>query len=149
MNMIKLKKEFRDNWLAALRSGDYLQIREYLYSEEEDKPGYCCLGVACRVVGLNKDQINQIPQITTLTASLQYNIVNNIENVSFSKFEHKLINLNDGLSQRMYINYYNDGYKFPKALKERIENCFERGDNFYYCSFDEIADFIELNTIPV
>ncbi len=35
-------------WIAALRSGEYAQDRQQLKTER----GYCCLGVACMVLGL-------------------------------------------------------------------------------------------------
>lgn len=43
-------------WVAALRSGEYKQTKEYLH----DPNGYCCLGVACDVAsksGLNLEVI--------------------------------------------------------------------------------------------
>jgi len=42
-------RENRANWIAALRSGNYLQARQALrrlLSTEPEKVGYCCLGVA-------------------------------------------------------------------------------------------------------
>ena len=37
--------EFKDNWIKALRSGEYGQIRFQLKRAE----GYCCLGVAAEI----------------------------------------------------------------------------------------------------
>lgn len=42
------KRENIRKWVKALRSGKYQQIRGRLY----DGTGYCCLGVACDVLGL-------------------------------------------------------------------------------------------------
>lgn len=42
----------QEKWLAALESGNYKQGQEYLYQPEI---GYCCLGVACDLVGLKPD----------------------------------------------------------------------------------------------
>lgn len=44
----KLDPEFKARWIAALRSGDYLQTKEVMH----DGTGYCCLGVACVVAGI-------------------------------------------------------------------------------------------------
>lgn len=44
--MLKMKREHRDKWLAALRSGEYEQTTGALH----DKNGYCCLGVFCDVM---------------------------------------------------------------------------------------------------
>lgn len=41
VNIKELKK-----WIAALDSGEYKQTRGYL----QDEVGYCCLGVACKVL---------------------------------------------------------------------------------------------------
>lgn len=45
----KEQLELRQKWLAALRSGKYEQAKGYLYNGT----GYCCLGVACVVAGLD------------------------------------------------------------------------------------------------
>lgn len=41
----KLPEKFKKDWVAALRSGEYTQVPDYLHSDK----GYCCLGVACEV----------------------------------------------------------------------------------------------------
>lgn len=42
-------------WATALRSGEYKQTRSYL----QDKKGFCCLGVACKLfIPKNKLQYN-------------------------------------------------------------------------------------------
>jgi len=43
----KLKKEFAENWIKALRSGKYKQGDGYLFHKETNS--YCCLGVACKI----------------------------------------------------------------------------------------------------
>lgn len=40
--------KLKADWVNALRSGEYKQTRETLY----DGAGYCCLGVLCKVAGL-------------------------------------------------------------------------------------------------
>lgn len=45
-----MKKELKERWVAALRSGEYKQTREYLCDEQ----GWCCLGVLCNLVDKNK-----------------------------------------------------------------------------------------------
>ena len=42
-----MKQEWKDKWVAALRSGDYEQGREGL---RDYKNRYCCLGVLCDIV---------------------------------------------------------------------------------------------------
>lgn len=48
---LKLPKVFKKKWVAALRSGKYKQGQYRLHDTAEQ--GYCCLGVACRVAGVN------------------------------------------------------------------------------------------------
>lgn len=43
--MENLPKEFKDKWIAALRSGEYKQGRTAL----ENNGVFCCLGVACKI----------------------------------------------------------------------------------------------------
>lgn len=48
----KLPKKFKNEWLKALRSGDYKQAQGGLKIELENRiVGYCCLGVAGEIVG--------------------------------------------------------------------------------------------------
>lgn len=46
-----MPKNIKDKWVAALRSGDYKQGREWLVVDDK----YCCLGVLCDVVKDNFD----------------------------------------------------------------------------------------------
>ena len=48
-----MSKQLKKQWVAALRSGKYMQTTGYLKKKEEDgKCAYCCLGVLCSVAGL-------------------------------------------------------------------------------------------------
>lgn len=45
-----LNPEIKATWVAALRSGEYPQVKETLRSYDgRDVKGYCCLGVLCEV----------------------------------------------------------------------------------------------------
>lgn len=44
----KLPTEFKQKWVAALRSGEYKQGQSLLLNGDNE---YCCLGVACKVAG--------------------------------------------------------------------------------------------------
>jgi hypothetical protein len=41
-----MNKTLKDKWVAALRSGQYRQAKEYLHVPNL---GYCCLGVLCDI----------------------------------------------------------------------------------------------------
>lgn len=48
----KLPEQFKNQWVEALRSGNYEQGRVYLYNKSYSGPAtYCCLGVACSILG--------------------------------------------------------------------------------------------------
>lgn len=49
-----MKKEVKDKWIKALRSGKYKQTRGRLHNQNGG--GYCCLGVLCEVTGLEYDK---------------------------------------------------------------------------------------------
>lgn len=49
MSYPKLNPEFKVRWLAALRSGEYKQGKDYLRKNDS----FCCLGVACNLIDPN------------------------------------------------------------------------------------------------
>ena len=55
-----LSQEFVDDWADALESGDYEQGSYKLYHKNTAnlKEDYCCLGVACVVLGVFRDDIH-------------------------------------------------------------------------------------------
>lgn len=63
----KLPEDFKKKWVAALRSGEYKQGKGTLYRENNDT--HCCLGVACRIAGMENDTIAALDYIP-----IRYNI---------------------------------------------------------------------------
>jgi hypothetical protein len=56
-----VNKQLRDEWVKALRSGEYKQIQGLLTDiNESGERGYCCLGVLCRVAGLPIARITKL-----------------------------------------------------------------------------------------
>lgn len=53
----RLPKEFAEKWIQALRSGNYKRGRGRLYNES--KNNYCCLGVACSILGVEDNLLNE------------------------------------------------------------------------------------------
>lgn len=51
---MKLDPDFKATWLKALRSNRYQQTKGTLRQKFEKGYGYCCLGVACNLVGNGK-----------------------------------------------------------------------------------------------
>jgi len=56
LELPKLNKKFKKKWVDALRSGKYAQTDAYLYNRHVD--GYCCLGVACKVMGIDVKELS-------------------------------------------------------------------------------------------
>ena len=58
-----LPKEFKEKWIKALKSGNYVQGSGSLRKEMDNTnntssmPTYCCLGVACSVAGVPEEYI--------------------------------------------------------------------------------------------
>lgn len=46
-----MKRELRDRWVEALRSGDYEQGQSFLRNGNK----FCCLGVLCEVAGVPRE----------------------------------------------------------------------------------------------
>lgn len=46
-----MNKEIKEKWLAALRSGQYVQGQNHLHSLEDGQHKFCCLGVLCDIMG--------------------------------------------------------------------------------------------------
>lgn len=101
--MEKLPKEFKDKWIAALRSGKYEQGKSALESNGK----FCCLGVACRVVEVETyvvdemtGQLNELEYIPDNEAIPRF-IIGATETAAF------LSTMNDG-----------DGIVPPKSFSE-------------------------------
>ena len=51
----KLPPKFKEKWLEALRSGKYKQDKTFagllINKDKDKKETFCCLGVACRIMG--------------------------------------------------------------------------------------------------
>lgn len=47
-----MRKEIKDKWLEALKSGKFIQTIGKLRREEDGEVSYCCLGVLDKLCGL-------------------------------------------------------------------------------------------------
>jgi hypothetical protein len=55
-----MDQNLKEDWVKALRSGEYKQGEDLLYRSETDS--YCCLGVLCKVAGKDLYAENIPPQ---------------------------------------------------------------------------------------
>ncbi len=44
-----MNKAIKKKWIAALRSGDYVQGKKRLRTNKDGKTSFCCLGVLCNL----------------------------------------------------------------------------------------------------
>lgn len=122
----RLPKEIANEWLEALRSGNYNQTHGTLYNPNMD--AYCCLGVICRI----KYPLHY----------LKSNGFNNKNNFEYAGIIEKDRN------NPSCLKY--DLKKIPKELKGTIKDnklvsiLTEMNDEKGY-DFIEIADWIEKN----
>lgn len=97
-----MKKEWADKWVAALRSGDYMQARGRMFRKHPNAgifpfdeyitpAGYCCLGVLECIVSGNKEPSNSI-----LSDPTQKEISNHRFTYHFRGML-KLVHMNDNL----------------------------------------------------
>jgi hypothetical protein len=95
-----MKKKLKQRWVAALRSGEYHQAKEYLHVPSV---GYCCLGVLCDIVDdtkwVDKDRTAYTFDNNTYTYS-RYPTQNWLDNVGLpDKQADYLTILNDKENQ--------------------------------------------------
>lgn len=91
-----MKKKLRDEWVRALRSGKYNQIRAELTSHnDEGKRGYCCLGVLCRVAGLPLARIEGLCDLDEKPAVRKVRDLAGLGRDFRGELQQKLAKLND------------------------------------------------------
>lgn len=90
-----MNKEIKAKWLAALRSGDYMQYRGQLRHTAYGETGelkYCCLGVLCDVYN-SKQWEGNIYESATCTLSTHMQQVTELGRGNIEE----LIHLNDAV----------------------------------------------------
>ena len=113
-------KKNRENWVAALRSGEYEQGRSRLMTVEGDKRSFCCLGVLCDIVTPSQKEEWSIEEIGEITLGSCGG-----ERLMLPPHVQHLVGLKAGIPGE--LGKLNDGH----------------GSCLHPHSFDEIADFIE------
>lgn len=101
----KLPEPFKSEWIAALRSGKYIQTRSVLYNYEEskdDKLAMCCLGVAEHICGTPLENLRH----TTIPSNLRIDgkrggkspaLLQETWDDTFNNIVSKLAQMNDGI----------------------------------------------------
>jgi hypothetical protein len=89
-----MKKEWKDKWVAALRSGDYKQGYFDLVDLDNE---YCCLGVLCDIVSTSKPVDGNWTEFneSMWNNGLIPDIVGDTTGLDDSKDHHTLVKFND------------------------------------------------------
>ena len=117
-----LSQEFVDDWADALESGDYEQGQYKLYHKNKAnlKEDYCCLGVACVVLGVWENDIHDY----SMPESQYYT------NKTKRHSEDSIIEI-----PRMLVSSDHTGG--PGTIGDRLATCNDKG-----WSFSSIAKFV-------
>lgn len=114
-----MKAEVKAEWVAALRSGNYKQGRNYLRQGDE----FCCLGVLCDISGLGKWE-NDVGVVQAYVAGEEWEDVQ----LPLAVVEWADLESEDPVVLEIALASYNDG---DEAITVKPH------------SFAEIADLIE------
>ncbi len=115
MEKFKLDKEFATKWLAALRSGEYEQGKNFLFKNGK----YCCVGVAGAICGISEQLMYDKSFFSNFTFGEKLNtltIPNILKGSHSNSFVSNLTTMNDGLTS--------EGTKTFKEIADWVEqNC--------------------------
>jgi hypothetical protein len=90
-----MKKEIKEKWIEALRSGNYAQGQGELHNP--DNKTYCCLGVLADVTGHDPIAVKRLPESGNIHAAEEYLNYKVLDEVGLSHSAQQLLaNMNDG-----------------------------------------------------
>ena len=115
-----MKKELIEQWIAALRSGEYQQGRERL----KDGDNFCCLGVACNIH----------PKAEAYELYLHY--------------PSNWIMHDYGINETHDLENLNQVFKCPVTYNNLAFYLAWANDSLGW-NFNQIADWIEKNLLPL
>lgn len=116
---MRLTAEQKALWLAALRSGQYVQARQRLKNGE----GYCCLGVLCvAALNITDEELVGGAELSEITILAEEALVRSAPDDEWGTIDYNMMPLPTAIEQELI--HMNDG-------QEK--------------SFAEIADYIEKN----
>lgn len=95
--------ELQEQWVEALESGEYEQGIGSLCSEGK----YCCLGVACEVMGVEKTYIGDTVRFGNCLVTLSERLMNKL---GIEKQSHFIVMNDSGKSFKEIAQYIRDNY---------------------------------------
>lgn len=126
---IKLPEKFKQEWLKALRSGDYKQ-GGMLYEKLDGKDTYCCLGVAGKIAGLTNEELDRKGVYST-SCFMERDLIKFNEVLPDMLVSHNDLDVAHHL--QLKLAKFNDGTTHPNPDVKDIPPK----------TFEEIADWIE------
>lgn len=123
--LFKNKKDYKQllKWIEALRSGKYSQTTDTL----QDGDGFCCLGVACKVLIPKKKQFTDSHgELQGIYPKKQFHSPNWLKNINDDLYNLQSEINNNNNNRRLSLVNLNDDKRF---------------------TFDEIADILELTYV--
>lgn len=145
-----MKREDRDKWVAALRSGEYVQTQGLLRRDEPDgdgnPAGYCCLGVGVDVLDLARWDGE-----TYWFAVEDYERQGSNEEAEWPTWLQMETNLNTPVENLAHLCPVQNRQLLPRAMQDgdmvaihdQLASLNDQGLNF-----EQIADVIEAH-VPV
>jgi hypothetical protein len=131
----RMKKDLKERWLAALRSKDYEQGRNYLAKIALNGNRYhCCLGVLCDLA--TKDEVIS-QEVSSLEPGRLHRLIGFAGALSLPGNE---IDVWTGLEVTATDSSRNDGEAYPIDFYTVLAEKNDQG-----ATFEEIADFIDKN----
>lgn len=129
----------RDRWVAALRSGKYVQTKSALHAVEADdfgnQPGYCCLGVLCDLAAQDGIVEERTVAKSGMRDQMFYDLVDTDERQTSGSPS----------SATMPTRGVRDWAGFTVDEQDRGIYELSRLNDEEDASFEEIADYIERN----
>lgn len=137
--MKKLPSEFKAAWIKALRSGEYTQTKDFLF----DGKGYCCLGVACKVVGVDF----VLDPEDTYTCDTERYFTKNGNSLVYPSIEDVDNSVYDVLDQEVPAEVLKsfDGLFLSYRRTYQVKNLLSAMNDIWKYTFPQIADWIEAN----
>lgn len=155
----EMPEKFLKAWLKALRSGDYQQGESSLFhilddlEDPKDKgERFCCLGVAGDVCNVPRNLMDRFGEFSEASSECK-EIVPHLEkmpdilievsqNLNKPLLSNFLMQMNDGL-RKTNIDIFLGQYPEAQISSKIQDKVHDKGT--HYCSFEEIAEFLEQN----
>lgn len=161
----RLPKKFTEQWLEALKSGEYKQIQSTLIKVEmttdvagnkelvsSDTKSCCCLGVAAVMLGAKDTELRdygmpfEIKEEVCKRIGYPDELLQKAGKVPYTPLSSILAQMNDGLSKQDHEDYLKE---YPNINMKHVPKEYMDldEDEVITCkySFEEIADFIKDN----